>query len=515
MDRKTILAVAICFGVFLLWQKLAMPPVPVEGASAVRLERKPAQVLKKAGPKAPLQVESFQLKNSEVFLSSGTDLIHDWKLSGYRLGVEQGSERVDLRSVTNQKGSVQFNFDLEDFAYLNEIRGKLKKQKDGTYLWTYEDENVLLKRVIRHTPHQSYLDVTYESQFKNKDIVPKYAFVSLVSGGFVDDPEAFDRQLAYFSNNDVERLTLSDGIELGSLAGSLKWVGATNRYFTMAVVSESQIQPGGVVQPLGQTGGRISLIYPVQGNQVSVPVRVYFGPKSLEELRLVDKTLDVVVDFGWFTIIAYPILRLMKWFYTFLHNWGLAIILLTILLKIVTYPLTYKSMKSMKEMAKLQPELQRLREKHKDNKEALNREMLTLMRTNGYNPASGCLPILVQMPVFFALYKVLYSSVELYQAPFYFWIQDLSARDPYYITPVLLTLTMFLQQKLTPNTATDPMQRRMIQMMPVIFGAFMLTLPSGLTVYMLTNAVASIIQQLMLNKKLDISHGSPLVAKAR
>jgi YidC/Oxa1 family membrane protein insertase len=239
------------------------------------------------------------------------------------------------------------------------------------------------------------------------------------------------------------------------------------------------------------------------GKTLSVPMRVYFGPKELNILRQVEPTLDHTVDFGWFTVFAYPLLKLLKWLYQFVQNYGVAIILLTLLLKIVTYPLTYKSMKSMKNMAKLQPQLQKIREKHKDDKEALNREMLGLMKNHGYNPMAGCLPMLIQMPIFFALYRVLYSSIELYHAPFALWIHDLSTRDPYYVTPVLLSLTMFIQQKLTPNTATDPAQAKMMQLMPLIFGAFMLTLPSGLTIYMLVNAIASILQQMILNKKLD------------
>jgi YidC/Oxa1 family membrane protein insertase len=155
-------------------------------------------------------------------------------------------------------------------------------------------------------------------------------------------------------------------------------------------------------------------------------------------------------------------------------------------------------------MASLQPQLQKIRERYANDKEALNREMLNLMRNHGYNPMAGCLPMLIQMPVFFALYRVLYGSFELYRAPFGLWITDLSAKDPWYVTPVLLTAVMYFQQKLTPTTTTDPAQAKMIQWMPVIFGVFMLGLPSGLTLYMLTNAIVSIIQQIILNKKLGI-----------
>ena len=157
-------------------------------------------------------------------------------------------------------------------------------------------------------------------------------------------------------------------------------------------------------------------------------------------------------------------------------------------------------MKSMKDMQRIQPQLTKLREKYADDKEALNREMLQLMRANGYNPLSGCLPVLVQMPIFIALYNVLYNSIELYGQPFFGWIADLSQKDPYFVTPVLLALVMFIQQKMTPNTATDPAQQKMMTFMPVIFGAMMLWLPAGLTLYMLVNSVVSIAQQVLINK---------------
>jgi YidC/Oxa1 family membrane protein insertase len=226
----------------------------------------------------------------------------------------------------------------------------------------------------------------------------------------------------------------------------------------------------------------------------------------MEVLGAVAPSLPNAVDFGWLSAFAYPLLSIMKWFHGLIGNWGVAIILLTLLVKAVTFPLTYKSMKSMKQMAAIQPELQRLRERYKDDKEALNREMITLMRTKGYNPVAGCLPMIVQMPVFFALYKVLYSAIELYHAPFFGWILDLSSKDPFYVTPILLTGTMYFQQKLTPNTATDPMQQKMMQWMPVIFGLFMISLPSGLSLYMLVNALAGIVQQIFLNKKLDVGN---------
>jgi YidC/Oxa1 family membrane protein insertase len=234
-------------------------------------------------------------------------------------------------------------------------------------------------------------------------------------------------------------------------------------------------------------------------------------------LTKVDPILSDAINFGWTSFIAIPLLSGLKWLYANLpgpiKNYGLAIILLTFLIKMLLFPLMYKSMTSMAKMSKLQPQMNALREKHKDNKEKLNQEMMTFMKTNGYNPISGCLPILLQMPIFFALYRVLFNSMELYHAPFAGWIHDLSSPDPFYVTPILLCGLMFLQQKLSPNTAADPAQQKMLQIMPVMFGAFMLMLPSGLTIYMVVNSAVSISQQYYLNRKLGIKK-TPVLAKA-
>ena len=406
-----------------------------------------------------------------------------------------------MQSVTHQKGEVNLAFDDPNLAYLQDIQGTLTHTPQGA-VWTYEDENVKLTREFQGSNQLPYMDVRVSAEFK-KGQPPKFAFINLLSQGVHDDPEAQDRQLVYFTNQSIDRVPLKDSIALKEVTTPVKYIGATNRYFIMTVVAESPMEAKGLIQPLGPSKAAANLVYPVTSKSISIPVRVYFGPKELDLLRQVDSTLDHTVDFGWFTVFAYPLLKILKWFYQFLQNYGLAIICLTLLLKIITYPLTYKSMKSMKKMAALQPQLAKIREKHKDDREALNREMLTMMRSHGYNPMAGCLPMLIQMPIFFALYRVLYSSIELYHAPFALWIHDLSSRDPFYVTPVLLSLTMFVQQKLTPNTATDPAQAKMMQLMPLIFGAFMLALPSGLTVYMLVNAIASIVQQLILNKKLN------------
>ena len=523
MDRNTILAVTLCFLIFMGWQKLYVEPHMHPGTEIATTVNSPSGVgntqpnpplgapQAALSPETQIHTPTLSAQHPEATLplltNMGTALLGDgnsffkgWTLKNYKLALAPGALAVDLHSVTQQSGEINFAFDDTNFGYLNNVQGKLTSTPKGA-VWNYEDANVKLSREFDISGQKPYLDMTVKAEFKTKR--PNYAFISLASQSFEGDPEAQDRNLVYWTNQTIERLLLKDSQPLKEIPTPVKYIGATNRYFIMAVVAQGQTQPSGLVQPLGPTKAGISMVYPVSENSISIPVRVYFGPKELDLLRQVEPTLDHTVDFGWFTIFAYPLLKLLKWLYQFGQNYGLAIIVLTIMLKIVTYPLTYKSMKSMKKMAKLQPQLAKIREKYKDDKEALNREMLTMMKSHGYNPMAGCLPMLIQMPIFFALYRVLYSSIELYHAPFAFWIRDLSSHDPFYVTPVLLSLTMFVQQKLTPNTATDPAQARMMQMMPLIFGAFMLALPAGLTVYMLVNAIASIIQQIILNKKFD------------
>ncbi len=227
---------------------------------------------------------------------------------------------------------------------------------------------------------------------------------------------------------------------------------------------------------------------------------LFFGPKDIEILKAEGHKLDKTIDFGFFEILSKPLLYVLIFFYGFLKNYGLAIILLTIIIKILFWPLTHKSYASMKAMQKLQPEMQKVRERFKSDKERLNKELMGLYKKHRVNPMGGCLPMLVQIPVFFALYKVLLGSIALRHAPFAMWLTDLSAKDPYYITPVLMGISMFVQQKLTPTTA-DPMQAKIMTFLPVVFTFMFLNFPSGLVIYWLVNNLLTIVQQYYIHRK--------------
>jgi YidC/Oxa1 family membrane protein insertase len=495
-------------GVFLLWDRFYIQP---------KLQKNPVQPIAQSiqpsqaaavPQKLPEITESLDLGVSEATISNSSKLFNNWTLKNYKVNLKDPATTVGLESVGHQpSGMGDLIFDRPEFLYLSQVQGSLEKTAQGAVLWRYQDQNVSIEK--QYTPssdQKGLVNIDIKVAFKGQ--APGNLFVSLSGGSKEKDEDLIDRRLVYSSQKDFSYQELKGDIEQAAIPFPMNWIGVTNRYFLFTLLKVDQASSSGLVQGTSENNGRVMIVYPIQAGVVQAQLKAFFGPKELSLLRGVNPSLERTIDFGWFTVFAYPLLRFMKFLNELVSNWGLAIILLTLAVKLITFPLTYKSMKSMKQMAKLNPQIQKLREKYGNDKEALNREMMLLMRTQGYNPLAGCLPILIQMPVFFALYRVLYSSTELYQAPFMFWIQDLSAKDPLYITPIILTAVMFVQQKLTPNTASDPMQAKLLLWMPVIFGVFMLQLPSGLTLYMLVNALAGIVQQLVLNRKLEMGNAA-------
>ncbi len=231
---------------------------------------------------------------------------------------------------------------------------------------------------------------------------------------------------------------------------------------------------------------------------VSSTFAIYLGPKSTDDMLKFGQRLEDSLDLT-LAFVAAPMLAMLRWFHSFTGNFGVAIILLTIVVRVVLFPLTYRGMVSMKRMQKLQPRMATLREKFKGDRERMNKETMELYRKHKINPLGGCLPIVVQIPIFFALYSALISAIELRHAPFMLWITDLSAHDGLYVLPIIMGGTMFVQQRLTP-TSMDPMQAKIMMWLPVVFSVFMLTFPSGLMVYWSTSNLLSITQQTIINR---------------
>ncbi len=286
--------------------------------------------------------------------------------------------------------------------------------------------------------------------------------------------------------------------------GAISWYAFAGEYFTALLVPSSSEK---------------NILLSVKGNDnnilkaqltappVSVPpkgsiqknYRIYLGPKITDPLKEIGVGAEGLIDFGFFTIVARPLLWFLKLTHNVTKNFGIDIIILSILIKIIFLPLTQISMKSMKEMQKVQPEMNRLKEQFKNDKTRLQQEIMLLYKRRKINPMSGCLPMLIQIPVFIALYNALQNSIEMRHAPFILWIMDLSAKDPIYVTPIIMGATMVLQQKMTP-TAADPAQARLFMLMPIMFTFLFLNFPSGLVLYWMVTNVLSIAHQYYMNK---------------
>ncbi|MBM9537229.1 membrane protein insertase YidC [Desulfobulbus alkaliphilus] len=325
---------------------------------------------------------------------------------------------------------------------------------------------------------------------------------------------------AAFVNGELEEIKtkrLHEGPVI--FQGQVSWTGYVDNYFMTSVIPPANemhlvtVQgAGGQVRTLISEGIRV---LPAGASQVYT-YKLYFGPKKLEVLKEIDNSLNSnlakSVNFGWFDFIAKPMLWLLNFFYQYAGNYGVAIILLTVLIKLVFWPLSQKGMKSMKNMQKLQPKVAKLREKFKGDPTKMNQEMMALYKTYKVNPLGGCLPMLLQLPFFFALYKVLLAAIELRHAPFMLWINDLSAPDrlwvgfdiPYLhglpILTLLMGASMYFQMKMTPTTA-DPMQARIMQFLPVVFTILFVNFASGLVLYWFINNLLSILQQQLINRQ--------------
>jgi len=389
-----------------------------------------------------------------------------------------------------------------------------------TFTWK-SDEGVVVEKTYNFFP-DSYLiglDVTIKNG-SDRGIQDKL-FVALNSLAPSDKRMYGFEGPSALINEKLEEIKIKDIAEKNTYTGKVTWVAVQDRYFMMSVVPDpveeeaamrlllkgddlleaQYLNPAGDIRP---------------GTQHTYHYSLFFGPKSMQVLKQAGHDLGEALNFGWFTVLAKPCVWLMNRLYSVIPNYGIAIIILTILIKLVLWPLGSKSYKSMSEMKKIQPLMKEIREKHKNDKKKMNEEVMGLYRTYKINPLGGCLPMVVQLPVFFALYRMLYQAIELRHAPFFLWIDDLSAPDrlfhfsfsipfmePPYGIPVLTIImgaTMLLQQKMSPPMG-DPTQAKMMMFMPLIFTFIFINFSSGLVLYWLVNNILSISQQYYIQKK--------------
>jgi YidC/Oxa1 family membrane protein insertase len=321
-------------------------------------------------------------------------------------------------------------------------------------------------------------------------------FIYTYMGGVIYSPEEKYEKIKFddMLEQDLDR-TITDG-----------WAAMLQHYFLGAIIPERGVEQRYYTKTLSGTRYLIGLISPSRtvaaGEQAVFGTRLFLGPKLQDKMKEVAPGLELTVDYGLLTVIAQPLFWLLKTIHGLIGNWGWSIVLLTMLIKLAFYKLSEASYRSMANMRKMAPRLQSLKERYGDDRQKLNQAMMELYKKEKINPLGGCLPILVQIPVFIALYWVLLESVELRQAPFMLWITDMSSPDPYYILPLLMGATMFIQQKLNP-APMDPIQAKVMMLLPVVFTVFFAFFPSGLVLYWVVNNTLSITQQWAITRRIE------------
>ncbi len=407
--------------------------------------------------------------------------------TSYQLGDDQQSLQVDMSATVNGVNIVKrFTFERDSYAvkvdYLidNASQTPVSARFIGQLARDNSDDPTSGAGVGMH----AYLGAAFSSP---DDHYQKVSFKDIQDGKF--------------NNADVRG----------------GWVAVIQHYFTTAW-APNQDQQNLYYADVDQRGRNVAAfaspsatVAPGQNGDLSATL--YMGPKEHERLEAVAPHLQLTVDFGWLWFLANPLFWLLTHIHALIGNWGFSIILLTVLVKAVLFPLSATAYKSMAKMRKMGPEMQRIKEQHGDDRQKMSQEMMKFYQKEKINPLGGCLPIVIQMPVFIALYWMLMESIELRHAPFMLWIHDLSAQDPYFILPIIMGLTMFLQQQLNP-TPPDPTQAKIMKMLPIIFTFFFLWFPAGLVVYWITNNLLSIAQQYYITKRIERGDGDKEKEKA-
>ena len=550
-NRRLIIAVVLCFGLMVGWtylsQFMGWTPSQEQVQNQQRAETENAKKLEDAttpGQVGAPQAAADPSAPAQNFVPTpGQDITVKTPL---------------YTAVFNSSGGVLKSFTLENYMASDPETGRASKQEhkelvsqqaakegplgiilnnrpswisgEGAAMWSYEgDADIVLTegetsvtftgqlgdaRITRvFTFHaNSYVFDEKSDISSNSPQLLDYALV-LSTGALAGSEEYMKttrmarQQNGSFSQEDSLK-DLGKGLDLGS---GVNWAGNMGTYFLAAVMPSDQSLN---LRNLYQNETFKVILEkskaPFGGAQsIEIKNNYYFGPKRVADLETAPGGVISSLDYGWFGWVSAPLLIMLKWLHGFVSSWGLSIILLTVIIKIILAPLSYKSYKSMEGMRKIQPLMQKIREKYKDDKQRQNQEVMQLYKTYKINPAGGCLPILVQLPIFLGLYRALLYSIELRQASFIptlpftdiVWLADLSLKDPLYITPIVMGLTMLLQQKMTPSTG-DPTQAKIMMFMPIIFTVLFINFPAGLVVYWLVNNVLSIAQQYwQLNRK--------------
>ena len=564
MDKRTILAVVLSLAVLLIYQvfffkppvhKQAVPaqeakqasidttaksPVTSETAAAPKLAAKQTAAKKEAAPK-DIKVEtenytaifstrgaalkSFQLKKYQKECIKCTDDIYP-VIKNFFTGAKQpakskNKELIELVAVnesmpyplaiTFPESAPEIAADSVYDADVTNLDMTNSKEKQRLVFSKIFNGKIKIEKIFTFNPdnYSIALDVKV-SNLTDSTLtqIPHLNWYEYVDPKQVADRYSKEGPVAYVSKS-IKRKKVSDISADESLGPDVSWGGFEKKYFMAVVIPQdpsltsiNMSKDGNNMVSVAIKGTK-SIIPPNQSDSLSYAL--FIGPKDYTLLKKQGISLEEAIEFDSFIPglkwLSIGLLIFIKFLYQYISNYGVAIIILTILIKLIFWPLGNISYKSMKEMQKLQPKLTELKEKYKNDQAKIGQETMALYKAHKVNPLSGCLPMLIQIPVFIGLYNTLLYAIELRHSPFFWWIQDLSAKDPYYITPIIMGATQLIQQKMTP-TVGDPMQAKIMLLMPIVFTFIFLNFPAGLVIYWLLNNVLSIGQQYYINKKL-------------
>ncbi|MBX3724291.1 MAG: membrane protein insertase YidC [Xanthomonadales bacterium] len=441
------------------------------------------QTLRSSQPVELLSDDPARLFHAQTGLVSANGPAPDhtalWEIERDRYAMQGDHVTVPLTWRGDNGLVITKLFVLRRGDYAVEVRHEIRNE--GSEPWTGSVYRQLQRVPMRTSTGFSFTDATA---------------ITFHGAAWYSPEERFEkRQFDDFAGKPLNR-TVTGG-----------WTGLLQHYFFAAWIPDTAQANDFSTQPVPPNRFLIRQVaaaasVPPGGEHVD-SARLWVGPKLQNVLPEVAPGLELTVDYGIFTFLAKPLFWALDKFYRLVGNWGLAIILVTLLIKLLFYKLSEAQYRSMAKMRKLQPRLVQLKERYGDDRQKMNMAMMELYKKEKINPLGGCLPILLQIPVFIALYWVLLESVELRQAPFFLWIQDLSARDPYFVLPVLNGLTMWLTQKLSPSPGMDPIQKRIFQIMPIMFSVMFAFFPAGLVLYWTTNGALGLLQQWVITKRIE------------
>ena len=544
MEKRAILAIVLSLLVVVLWSMLFAPTPPPKGKHPA--EQGPSKRPQKATEVTEKQAKEARLPQpSPAVPVSGGSSVHESlvtidtgitrmsltsrgagvktvQLLEYRATLDKGAPPVEIAPVHGaavvplraevQVGQRRLSLAHVDFTPSQTTLVLSAEHPQGTVVFRGRLANGLVVRRTYRFYYNSYL-FEVRTQIEGLPLQTRSAMTLFWGPGLRQSLVKRSRQRgirprSYIDGKIFHEVPKKVG-EVRMQRGKVTWAALADTYFAAVLLPVNAKDATVFVRRVQKDALELGLSTPLNGQDPTQIVRVYVGPKLQKLLESVEPSLGKLIDLGFFSPLARPMLQLLRLVNSVIHNYGVSIILVTILIRVVFWPLTQKSYKSMQAMQKLQPKMKELQVLYKDDKQALNRAMMQLYREHKVNPMGGCLPMLLQVPFFFAFYNALLYAIELRHAPFICWekelfwvgrgICDLSVHDPSYITPILMGISMFVQQKMSPTTG-DPTQAKITQFMPLIFLLFFLKAPAGLVIYWLMSNVLSILQQVLINR---------------